>query len=225
MSTNDPTSRPDHDPSATTGDGHIRPANAADSAGEDESETFRPDWSAAIARLRGWVGSVRERLSRTVARGSRGMLAVSLAVGAGAGLGAVAFRYMILGFTYAFTGHRDYSAAGHATNPLLPGLGIWFVVLAPVIGGLIYGPLVSRFAPEARGGERYAAAHRAPAENDLFRDARFLRRSASARPDELCQQRNCEHPGHPDRDEGDEDRCRIYKRLFNGQTARDVWEL
>ena len=151
MSTNDPTSRSDPDPSATTGDGHIRPANAADSAGEDQSETFRPDWSAAIARLRGWVGAVRERLSRALARGSRGMLALSLLVGAGAGLGAVAFRYMILGFTYTFTGHRDYSAAGHASNPLLPGLGIWFVVLAPVIGGLIYGPLVSRFAPEARG--------------------------------------------------------------------------
>ncbi len=30
-------------------------------------------------------------------------------------------------------------------------LGIGFVVLAPVIGGLVYGPLVSRFAPEARG--------------------------------------------------------------------------
>ena len=97
------------------------------------------------------TGSTRERLSRAVARGSGGMLVLSLLVGAGAGLGAVAFRYMILGVTYAFTGHRDYSAAGHAGNPLLPGLGIWFVVLAPVVGGLIYGPLVSRFAPEARG--------------------------------------------------------------------------
>ena len=58
---------------------------------------------------------------------------------------------MILGFTYLFTGHDDYSAAGHASNPLVAGLGIWFVVLAPVVGGLIYGPLVSRFAPEARG--------------------------------------------------------------------------
>ena len=58
---------------------------------------------------------------------------------------------MILGFSYAFTGHRDYSAAGHASNPLLPGVGMWFVVLAPMLGGLIYGPLVSRFAPEARG--------------------------------------------------------------------------
>jgi CIC family chloride channel protein len=151
VSTHDSTSRSDHDPSAAIGDGHVRPATAADTAAEDQSETFRPYGSVAIARLRGRVGAVRELLSRALARGSRGMLALSLLVGAGAGLGAVAFRYMILGFTYTFTGHRDYSAAGHATNPLLPGLGIWFVVLAPVIGGLIYGPLVSRFAPEARG--------------------------------------------------------------------------
>ncbi len=76
---------------------------------------------------------------------------MALLTGAGAGAGAVGFRYLILGFTYLFTGHRDYSAVGHAANPLLPGLGIWFVVLAPVLGGLIYGPLMARFAPEARG--------------------------------------------------------------------------
>jgi CIC family chloride channel protein len=63
----------------------------------------------------------------------------------------VAFRYMILGFTELFTGHADYSAAGQAANPLVPGLGGWFVAATPVIGGLLYGPLVSRFAPEARG--------------------------------------------------------------------------
>jgi chloride channel protein, CIC family len=84
-------------------------------------------------------------------RESTALTVLALLVGAGAGAGAVGFRYMILGFTYLFTGHRDYSAAGHAANPLVPGLGIWFVVLAPVVGGLIYGPLVSRFAPEARG--------------------------------------------------------------------------
>ncbi len=78
-------------------------------------------------------------------------MAIALLVGLGAGLGAVAFRYMILGVTELFSGHRDFSAAGHAGNPLVPGLGIWFVVLAPVLGGLIYGPLVARFAPEARG--------------------------------------------------------------------------
>jgi CIC family chloride channel protein len=97
------------------------------------------------------ASSWRERLQRSVATGQRGLIALALLVGAGAGLGAIAFRYMILGFTYLFSGHKDYSAVGHASNPLVPGLGIWFVVLAPVIGGLIYGPLVSRFAPEARG--------------------------------------------------------------------------
>jgi len=76
---------------------------------------------------------------------------MALLVGAGAGLGAIAFRYLILWFTVVFTGHRDYSAAGHAVHPGIPWLGIWFVVLAPVIGGLLYGPLVDRFAKEARG--------------------------------------------------------------------------
>ena len=72
-------------------------------------------------------------------------------VGLGAGFGAVAFSYMIRGLTRVFSGHTDYSSAGHAANPLVPWLGPWFVVLAPVVAGLIYGPLVYRFAPEARG--------------------------------------------------------------------------
>jgi CIC family chloride channel protein len=91
------------------------------------------------------------RLRRSAARGAGGLTALALLTGAGAGLGAVAFRYMILGFTHLFTGHSEYGAAGRTINPHLPGLGIWFVVAVPVVGGLIYGPLVSRFAPEARG--------------------------------------------------------------------------
>lgn len=63
----------------------------------------------------------------------------------------MAFRYLILGFTYAFTGHRDYSGAGHAAYGLVHGIGFWFVVLVPVVGGLIYGPLIHAFAREARG--------------------------------------------------------------------------
>jgi CIC family chloride channel protein len=58
---------------------------------------------------------------------------------------------LILGFTELFTGRRDFSDAGHAASPHFPGLGIFFVLLVPVIGGLIYGPLVDRFAREARG--------------------------------------------------------------------------
>ncbi len=93
-----------------------------------------------IQRLRDWL------------RGSpTGLVALALAVGAGAGAGAIAFRYLILGFTKAFTGHRDYSGVGHASYGYFHSVGFWFVVLAPVVGGLIYGPLIHGFAREARG--------------------------------------------------------------------------
>ncbi len=61
------------------------------------------------------------------------------------------FRYLILGFTYLFTGYRDYSAAGRAPYAYAHELGAWFVVGAPVLGGLLYGPLIYFFAREARG--------------------------------------------------------------------------
>ena len=80
-----------------------------------------------------------------------GLVVVALVVGLGAGCGAIVFRYLITWCTLAFSGHPDPSAAGHASNPLFPELGMWYVVLVPVIGGLIYGPLVHFFAPEARG--------------------------------------------------------------------------
>src|SRR5579875_1202868 len=31
------------------------------------------------------------------------------------------------------------------------GLGIWFIVLTPILGGLIFGPIIHFFAREARG--------------------------------------------------------------------------
>ena len=85
-------------------------------------------------------------------RGSApGLVPLALLVGAGAGGGAVAFRYLILGFTEAFTGRADYSDAGRVASPHFPGLGMFFVILVPVLGGLMYGPIVDRFAKEARG--------------------------------------------------------------------------
>ena len=80
-----------------------------------------------------------------------GLLSLSLLVGVGAGFGAVGFRYLIEGLTHVFTGFADYAGHGHAANPLVPGLGRWFVLLAPVVAGLLYGPLVHAFAREARG--------------------------------------------------------------------------
>lgn len=76
----------------------------------------------------------------------------ALVVGAGAGLAAVVFRWLIEHATLVFSGHADYSATtGHPANPWVPWLGAGFVVLAPAVGGLLYGPLIQRFAREARG--------------------------------------------------------------------------
>ncbi|WP_037628837.1 chloride channel protein [Streptomyces aureus] len=78
-------------------------------------------------------------------------MALAVTVGAGAGVGSIVFRWCIQTFTRAFSGHADYTAVPGAVNPHVPWLGPCFVLIAPVIGGLLYGPLVNRFAKEARG--------------------------------------------------------------------------
>jgi CIC family chloride channel protein len=80
-----------------------------------------------------------------------GLVTLAVVIGAGAGGGAIVFRWLITTFTQILSGHADYSDAGHAANPHLPALGMWFVLAAPVVAGAIYGPLVTKFAPEARG--------------------------------------------------------------------------
>jgi chloride channel protein, CIC family len=85
-------------------------------------------------------------------RASRlGLVAVSLVVGGGAGLGAVGFRWLIFAVTWLATGHEQFGQQGRVPSSHLPGLGPWFVLVMPVVGGLLYGPLVQRFAKEARG--------------------------------------------------------------------------
>ncbi|TCK26838.1 chloride channel protein [Pseudonocardia endophytica] len=91
------------------------------------------------------------RLHRMLVDTRPGLVALALIVGVGAGLGAVAFRYLIIGITWLVTGRDDFSDAGRVASTHLPWLGVWFLLLAPVLGGLVYGPLVHRFAREARG--------------------------------------------------------------------------
>ena len=80
-----------------------------------------------------------------------GLLVMALVVGVGAGLGAVAFRYLISGFTWLATGQVAFGQQGRVATAHLPWLGPAFFVVIPVIGGLVYGPLIYRFAREARG--------------------------------------------------------------------------
>ena len=85
-------------------------------------------------------------------RGSRlGLVVMALLVGAGAGLGAVGFRWLIFAFTWLATGHQQFGQQGRVGSLHLPWLGTGFLFLVPVLGGLIYGPLIQRFAKEARG--------------------------------------------------------------------------
>jgi CIC family chloride channel protein len=80
-----------------------------------------------------------------------GLVVMALVVGGGAGVGAALFRWLIFGVTWLVTGHDQFGQQGHAPSLHLPFLGIWFVLVVPVIGGLIYGPLIQRWAREARG--------------------------------------------------------------------------
>ncbi|MCP2254767.1 chloride channel protein, CIC family [Prauserella aidingensis] len=95
---------------------------------------------AARGSLTGWI---RDRTA--------GLMVLALVIGLGAGLGAVAFRWLITTATRVLSGHEDYAAAPGAAHPWLPGWGSWFLLVAPVVAGLVYGPLVYRFAREARG--------------------------------------------------------------------------
>ena len=99
------------------------------------------------AAPRGPVGSLHHLLVGT----RPGLVGLALIIGVGSGLGAVVFRFLIFGITGLVTGRTDYSDAGRVPSTHLPWLGVWFLLLAPVVGGLVYGPLVHRFAPEARG--------------------------------------------------------------------------
>ena len=100
---------------------------------------------------RGWITVVTDSIAGGL-RGSRsGLFAIAVVVGVASGLGAVVFRYLISFFTWLATGKSEFGQDGYVGSSHLPWLGLGFFVIIPIIGGLLYGPLVYRFAREARG--------------------------------------------------------------------------
>lgn len=95
---------------------------------------------ALTGRAAGWLRA-----------GRGGLFLLALLVGVGSGLGAVVFRYLVYFFTWLATGHTEFGQDGRVPSARLPWLGTGFYVVIPVIGGLLYGPLIYKWAREARG--------------------------------------------------------------------------
>ena len=71
-------------------------------------------------------------------------LLAAFAIGVAGGLGALGFRYLIDGFSHVFGLFSQWSVQ-------LVGWGWPGIMLAPAVGGLVVGPVIYRFAREARG--------------------------------------------------------------------------
>jgi chloride channel protein, CIC family len=94
-----------------------------------------------------WTG----RVAGWLRAGRGGMFVLAVLVGLGSGLGAVVFRYLIYFFTWAATGHSQFGQQGRVPSAHLPWLGLAFYVVIPVVGGFLYGPVIYKWAREARG--------------------------------------------------------------------------
>jgi chloride channel protein, CIC family len=114
------------------------------------SAKFAAETVAAVPGPTGGSGLIRE-VSAWLADSRLGLIVMALVVGAGAGLGAVVFRWLIFSFTWLATGYQQFGQQGHISSRHLEWLGIFFLLVIPVVGGLLYGPLIQRFAREARG--------------------------------------------------------------------------
>jgi CIC family chloride channel protein len=93
-----------------------------------------------------WVRNVSNALTEWLDRhqfSESGVLVwTALLVGIGTGLGAVGFRYLIKG-----VGWIGYTWLPQVTS----GWGKAYVVIVPVVGGMIVGPMIYFFAREAKG--------------------------------------------------------------------------
>lgn len=102
--------------------------------------------SQHLERLWSWLERWRQRLVEWIDRHEIPepalIMLTSLVVGIGAGLGAVAFRWLI--------GKMQWLAYD-GLGGLLQGIAPFHLLIIPAVGGAIFGPLIYRFAREAKG--------------------------------------------------------------------------
>ena len=73
-----------------------------------------------------------------------GLYILAVLVGLASGLGAVLFRLGIDAWSQLLSGADDYTVSMGPSVGLLAPLGTWFVLVTPVLSGLLTGPLMSR---------------------------------------------------------------------------------
>ena len=104
---------------------------------------FQPSFRRKIGLS---VYALRRDLQQAIGRfktpESGAYLLTAIIVGIGAGLGAVAFRYLIEGVQYL---------AYYELGGLLKSIAPFHLMIIPALGGAIIGPLIYRFAREAKG--------------------------------------------------------------------------
>ena len=80
-----------------------------------------------------------------------GLYILAVLVGLASGLGAVLFRLGIDAWSQLLSGADDYTVSMGPSVGLLAPLGPWFVLVTPVLSGLLTGPLMSRLGRTPTG--------------------------------------------------------------------------
>ena len=80
-----------------------------------------------------------------------GLYTLAVLVGLASGLGAVLFRLGIDAWSRLLSGADDYTVSMGPSVGSLAALGTWFVLVAPVLSGIIVGPLMSRLGRTPTG--------------------------------------------------------------------------
>jgi len=97
-----------------------------------------PSPSVLLRTASAWLGGTR-----------LGLAVMALVVGAAAGLGAAAFRWLVFACTWLATGYTQFGQQGRVPSLHLPRLGIFFLVVVPIVGGLLGGIAYDLFIGKA----------------------------------------------------------------------------